>query len=334
MNRRRNAFTLVELLVVISIIGILLGLLLPAVQIVRETARRTQCANNLRQVGLATLNYEATFERFPTSWKPSAGNDGWSAQAQILPFAEESNVYDRIDFGKSYADPAQVVDFGAGNFPLPSARIPFLLCPSEPNDRVRNANNGTPIHYPLNYAGNVGTWLVHDPVSQESGDGVFGVSERRRLAEIIDGQSHTLLFAEVKAYSPYFRNAKIPGDLPLPSPGDLVAWGGDFKSNSGHTEWVDGRSHQTCFTGTFTPNSEIAYNAGGTDYDVDWTNVQEGTSPTLRTYAAVTSRSYHPRGVNVVLADGSAKFLNEDIDAATYRAIITRAGREVVADQF
>ncbi len=332
MYRENRGFTLVELLVVIAIIGILMSLLLPAVQMVREAARRTNCANNLRQLGLATLHFESAFERLPTSWKPSVGGDGWSVQAQVLPFAEQSNLYERIDFNKSYADPAQTIILDGGSVPLSSCRISFLLCPSEPNDRVRNANDGSPIHYPLNYAANVGTWLVYDPATQKLGDGVFAVIERRRMTEILDGQGHTLMFAEVKAYTPYFRNAKLPGALAIPSSSDLVSWAGDFKSTSGHTEWVDGRSHQACFTGVFTPNMEILYELGGTRYDIDWTNVQEGTSDSLITFGAVTARSYHPAGINICRADGSVSFLNEQIDLTAYRALITRAGHEVLTD--
>lgn len=332
IRTEKRGFTLIELLVVIAIVGVLMGLLLPAVQMVREAARRTNCANNLRQLALATLHYESSFERLPTSWKPTAGNAGWSAQAQVLPFAEQSNLYDRIDFTKAYTDPVQSIMVDGGSVPLPSFRVLFLLCPSEPNDRVRTAADGSPIHYPLSYGASVGTWLVHDPANQKSSDGIFGVIERRRLAEILDGQSNTIMFAEVKAYAPYFRNAKLPGDLPLPTAADLVSWAGDFKSNSGHTEWVDGRSHQSCFTGVFTPNSEIPYEAGGTLYDIDWTNVQEGTSNTVITFAAVTARSHHPAGINICRADGSVSFLNEEIDLTAYRALITRAGREVIAD--
>jgi prepilin-type processing-associated H-X9-DG protein len=199
---------------------------------------------------------------------------------------------------------------------------------------VRAANNGTPLHYPLNYGASVGTWLVYDPAAKKTGDGVFGVIERRRFTEILDGQSNTLLFAEVRAFSPYFRNAQIPGTLGFPSAGELMTWGGDFKPNSGHTEWVDGRSHQTCFTGAFTPNSEVPYEIGGIRYDIDWTNVQEGISNTISTFAAVTARSHHPGGVNTCRADGSVSFLNEEIDLTTYRALITRAGREVVSDGY
>ena len=102
-SRNRDGFTLVELLVVIAIIGILIGMLLPAVQQVREAARRTACANNLRQIGLATLNYESAFQKFPASWQlPYANNlgssptTGWSTQALILPFLEQGNLFDNV----------------------------------------------------------------------------------------------------------------------------------------------------------------------------------------------------------------------------------------------
>ncbi len=332
MPSGNRGFTIIELLVVVGVIAVLAGLLLPAAQMVRETARRTHCANNLRQLGLATLHFESAFEYLPTSWKPSAGNNGWSAQAQVLPFAEQSNLYDQINFAKSYADPSQTIAVAGVNIPLASFRIPFLLCPSEPNDRVRNASDGSPVHYPLNYGANIGTWLVHNPATQQSGDGVFGVIERRRVAEVRDGLSNTLMFAEVKAYNPYFRNAKLPGTLALPTPAEIVASAGDFKSTSGHTEWVDGRCHQSGFTGVFPPNTEIRFELDGAQYDVDWTNIQEGISDSLITFAAITARSHHPAGVNICRADGSVSFMNEQIELIAYRALVTRAGRETISE--
>ena len=335
-TKRRAGFTLVELLVVIAIIGILIGMLLPAVQSVREAARRTACQNNMRQLGLACLNYESAFGELPESYRqPSSAptGRGWSAQALILPYIEQGNLTTQIDFNSEYVEAFQTVDTGSGPELLSSARIPTYLCPSEVNDIVRLDGN-TPEHYPLNYAANAGTWFVYDPVSKQTGSGALLTGRGSKLGGFTDGQSNTLLFGEVKAYNPYFRNAAMSGDVATPtSPAAVAGMGGDFKTSSGHTEWVDGRSHQTSFTSVFTPNTVVAHSDGTADYDIDWTNMQEGkVGETARTFAAVTSRSYHSGGVNAVRADGSVAFESDNIDISVWRYLSTRNGGEVISE--
>jgi prepilin-type N-terminal cleavage/methylation domain-containing protein len=339
MSRRvsRVGFTLVELLVVIAIIGILISLLLPAVQAAREAARRSACKNNLKQIGLGVQNFHDSHRKLPASWKgippatPGGSVDGWSAQAQLLPYLEQSNLHSEIDFNQSYGAPIHLnVKFGGSSQRLSASRIDTYLCPSEIRDELR-AKDGLPYHYPLSYGANAGVWFVYDPATRRIGEGVFHPVYRGQtgigLEAVTDGLSNTLAFAEVKAYTPYFRNA-AQSNPSIPAANGLAGLGGDFKSSSGHTEWVDGRVHQIGFTTAYTPNTEALHVSGGVEYDVDWTNQQEGKSSTTRTYAAVTSRSHHSVGVNVVLLDGSTHFVRNGIALNIWRAYSTRQGGE------
>ncbi len=320
---RQSAFTLVELLVVIAIIGILIALLLPAVQAAREAARRSQCSNNLKQIGVALHVFENTHREFPSSFGGSQGTD-WSAQARILPYLEQVALHDSVDYDQPYS--AAVLPDGS---PLAAFRVPTYQCPSEPNDEVR-MKNGAPVHYPLNYAMNLGTWLVHRPTDQQGGDGAFQPYRRLKPRDMLDGLSNTMAATEVKAYMPYFRNAAHdPPTMPA-LPADICSLAGDFKSSSGHTEWVDGRAHQTGFTTEFAPNTHVPCEQGGQEYDVDWTNQQEGKSPTVPTFAAVTARSHHAGVVNTLLVDGSVRAISETVELSVWRALSTRAGGEVV----
>jgi hypothetical protein len=150
-----------------------------------------------------------------------------------------------------------------------------------------------------------------------------------------DGTSNTLAFAEVKAFNPYLRDGGTPSapGTPLPaSTGEVVAYAGNFKTNSGHTEWVDSRVHQSGFTATFPPNTEVIHVVGNDRFDVDFNSSREGKTVDQLTYAAVTSRSYHPGGVMVALVDGSCRFVAETIDPFQWRALATRQGGEVVGE--
>jgi prepilin-type N-terminal cleavage/methylation domain-containing protein len=330
----RRGFTLVELLVVIAVIGVLVALLLPAVQAAREAARRSSCGNNLKQIGLGLQNFESTYKTFPASLKPVIPNaagqyDGWSVQGQILPFLEQGNLYDNIDFDLTYN--GQTIAVGGGTQAIASVRVATYQCPSEVNDRVRLNAAGVPEHYPLTYGANLGTWFVFNPQNKDGGNGSFQPYRPLPLSSTIDGLSNTLCFGECKAYNAYYRNTANPSlTQPMPVPAAVCSLGGEFKNNSGHTEWVDGRSHQTGFTTTFGPNTKVLCDVGGITYDVDWSNQQEGKSTTVPTFAAVTSRSYHPGGVMTVFMDGSVHFIPQTIDLAIWRALSTRNGSETV----
>lgn len=337
----RKAFTLVELLVVIAIIGILIGMLLPAVQSVREASRRTYCKNNLRQIGLSVHNYESALQKLPPSFEIEHGtilegnNGSWSIHGRLLPFVEQANARNLVDLNVAWDAQS---DTG-----VPTTRMAIYICPSEINDTVRiDLDTGEPKVYPQNYGFNFGSWRVYDPVNAEPGDGPFYVNSNLRMAAITDGTSQTMCATEVKAFTSYIRNTSDPGATPPTSPDAFLGYTGQLKlgtslhQNTGHTEWCDGRVHHSGMTTVFTPNSVVNYEHEGRLYDIDFNSVQEGKRDDQVTYAAITARSYHSGGlVNTVFLDGSTTSIAETIDRELWQALGTIAGGEVIAsDQF
>ncbi len=325
MPRCRRAFTLIELLVVIAIIAILIGLLLPAVQKVREAAARMKCQNNLKQIGLALHNYEGAIQSYPVVRYQSGITEAWSIPSFLLPYIEQDNLYKQVNFGMQYKLQPLVTQ----------QRISIYLCPSDPNDKP-HPDDGIMMH-PMNYTANYGTWYIynHATLSGNGADGAFVHAVPQRVGSFTDGMSNTIGFAEVKAWTPYLRDGGNPATLgaaPPADPGSVVSYGGTkFKTDSGHTEWVDAHVQQTGFTTTFPPNTKVLYTSGGTAYDIDWVSMREehGTQPT---YAAITSRSYHTSGVNALLMDGSVHFFSSSVNIFTWRALGTRSGGEVVGN--
>ncbi|QVL30531.1 DUF1559 domain-containing protein [Telmatocola sphagniphila] len=319
---KRQAFTLIELLVVIAIIAILIGLLLPAVQNVRAAAARMRCQNNLKQWGLALHNYESSQGSFPTQGDVPVGKigDPWSAQTHLLPYIEQDNLEKLVDFSQSSDGQAMAVN-----------RVALLMCPAEINDHPQSSATAP---YPLNYLMSVGSWFVYDPVTGNTGDGAIGMNRKTRFADLVDGTSSTLGMSEGKTFTMLVRDGGLPASpgAPIPSsPSDLIPYGGTFKSGAGHVEWIDARSSQSCFTTTFTPNTQVLLSSGGQTYDVDFTSRREGKTANLSTYSAITARSYHTGGVNALMMDGSVHFITNSIALPTWRALGTRAGSEIVS---
>lgn len=318
-----RGFTLIELLVVIAIIAILIALLLPAVQAAREAARRTQCKNNLKQLGLALHNYHDVYNVFPPGGTYQAAviqPAGWSVQARLLPFIEQANLTSLIDFSRGYSVQPTVTQ----------VRVPTLMCPSEINDKAYP--DGPLNHWPVNYAANYGEWFLWHPVTGQFGTGAFGPNARTGMRDFTDGTSNTIAMAEVKAFQHYLRDVGAVANPPVPNdPASISGLGGALKT-SGHAEWVDSRCNQTSFTTTFTPNTKVPHNDGGTIRDVDWVNIREGNSATDPTFGVFTARSFHTGTVQGLLMDGSVRGISDTIDRGLWRGLGSRSGGEIPGD--
>ena len=314
---------------VIAIIAVLIGLLLPAVQQAREAARRAQCKNNLKQIGLALHNYLDALSVFPPSiCYDSTGTASWSVQARILPYLDAANLQNLINFGATYKT----------QYAVTQTRVPVFLCPSEVNDKARVGILPNPTYYPLSYGVNRGIWFAWDPVTQTSGPGAFGVNTKYNSASFTDGMSNTLGLSEVKAFQDNYKGGAGPltGASSIPSSPSVVVGYAGTSSTTGHTEWVDGKIHETCFTTTFGPNTDVL--ASGVD--IDYISATElppapagSSSPASNvTNAAVTSRSFHVGIVNSLMMDGSVRSVSENISLTIWQALSTRHGGEVIGD--
>ncbi|MCS7015003.1 MAG: DUF1559 domain-containing protein [Gemmatales bacterium] len=343
--RKARGFTLIEVLVVVAIVGVLMALLLPAIQRVRESANRMRCQNNIKQLAIAVHNYESNFGFLPPSMLAPIGatfgtnNGSWSIHGRILEFIEQGTAGARVNLELGWD---QQLNTG-----VPQMRIPVFMCPTEINDTVRTrVVNGVsqPYVYPLNYGFNFGTWLVWNPQTGEGGDGVFFPNAQLTMGQIasLDGTSNTLMIAEVRAFTPYSRNMSTDPCSSIPSTvvevANLVLAAPDKRislnrnENTGHTEWPDGRVHHSGFTTTLPPMTDVQVNWNGNTFNhCDFNSRQEGSHVMIRTCAAITSRSYHTGSlVNVGMVDGSVRVVRAAIDLPTWRALGTRAGAEAV----
>ena len=209
---RRSAFTLVELLVVIAIIGILIALLLPAVQAARESARRAQCSNNLKQLGLALINYHDTLGVFPPG--TLHGGTGWSWSARVLPFMEVGNVHKQIDFGVDYNRVHPVNNLAMKTF------VPTYLCPSAPTPHLLQCCSGIPgdeDSAETNYSA-IATHRNGDEVfyaRDYNGTGIMYLDSKTELRHVTDGTSNTFLVGEcdLDQFDPYNPSQQYWGKL-------------------------------------------------------------------------------------------------------------------------
>jgi prepilin-type N-terminal cleavage/methylation domain-containing protein/prepilin-type processing-associated H-X9-DG protein len=347
---RTHGFTLIELLVVIANIAVLIALLLPAVQAAREAARRMQCVNNLKQLGLAVHNYESTNGALPPQMVltfTSAGAVGWkstwSASSRVMTYLEQAALYNAINYNNKVSD--------VSNATAVASQIKTFLCPSEVNQQpyvATSASTGLTSTYGVsNYGWNVGTWYIFGGyASQAPTAGAIGSNLSRTFASFTDGLSNTLLASEVKTYTPAYHDCgTIPNGAPTeptaypdvptvlaslyaaPTAGCKLATAPPGLPGGGHTHWSNGNSFYDGFTTALPPNTRSPLGTVAPDGDMSSEDEDDGGP----TYGAVTSRSYHPGGVNALFGDGSVKFLKNSINWQTWRALGTVAGGEVLS---
>ena len=309
--KRHSAFTLIELLVVIAIVGVLVALLLPAVQAAREAGRRASCGSNLRQVGVALHAYLDARRCLP----PGRGGPlpkVFSAQAVLLQFLEEGNVHQLIDFTAaptSFTVGATAYD-GATNYRAATTVVSVLVCPSDPAaGRIAgSAFAGT------NYVACAGSGLVQSG-TLAAADGLFYTGSRVRLRDMVDGSSHTAAFSE----RPLGDGQPLPSTsamLELPGAADTTtaacgsAGGGNSYTDRG-AKWILGNYGNTLYNHFYPPNAP------------QWDCMNQQQQKGL-----LAARSLHRGGVNLLLADSSVHFVRDEIDLPVWRALATRAGRE------
>lgn len=307
MNRSRG-FTLVELLVVIAIIGILVALLLPAVQAAREASRRAHCQNNLKQIGLACHNFNDAMKKLPLGGLPPTVTPGsqFSALAQLLPFMEQQNVYKMIDFSVPCNAPA--------NAAARDVIISTFLCPSDVDNPV--PSNGAATNYVAN-TGAMPFFVIPNPALYS---GVFYVNTHSKLADLVDGTSNTALFSE-RLHADGNNAVVSPVEDVFFSPADPQT--ADEAMNICNSVDISNLANQfPLFMGAPWIHHQHRY--------------QHITPPNGRSCgffivgkSTMPPSSRHPRGVNVAMGDGSVIFAMDTISLAAWRAMGTRNGREI-----
>jgi prepilin-type N-terminal cleavage/methylation domain-containing protein len=314
-HSERNGFTLVELLVVIAIIGILVALLLPAIQAAREASRRSQCGNNLKQLAVAMHNYHDVHKRFPPGqyvYIDSTLPLDWNRYSwffSILPQVEQQAMFELYDAHlRAPKGPLSSYSYTELKDDIKKAVVPTFLCPSDPaNPKTENGSSTTNQQgFHGNYMLNAGDSYFNSGGYANSAqlDGVFFVLSKTGFRDIVDGTATTLLASEII----------------------LVADGG---VGSGQED-IRGRYHNVrhagaLFSTLFPPNTSQPDR-----HNYCLNKVARAPCTATGTDVVVSARSYHTGGVNASLADASTRFINQSIDLTVYHALGTRQGGDVV----
>jgi prepilin-type N-terminal cleavage/methylation domain-containing protein len=344
---RRSGFTLVELLVVIAIIGILVALLLPAIQAAREAARRSQCINNLSQLAKAALNYESAKKAFPFGRRAGFELDKngnkvaiqqWGHLAFILPYVEDTSLHSLINFNFAPEAPE--------NLMARQAKLTLFLCPSDTSDdrlqtpRCVQADNRWSGVGRTNYHGNGGSdtgqsILVGD-LTVERNNGVFVTNLAVKFKHIADGSSHTALYCEAIRGDGDDTRPEVPGDW-FRLPGQNADVNKVYQDCSAITNfsayingnqfscrgrnWGHGDYTTTRYNHVMPPNMQSCSQTS---------SGQVAAIPVNEDGGATTASSRHNGGVNLACADGSTHFISSSVDLLVWRALGSRNGGEVV----
>ncbi len=331
---RRTGVTLVELLVVVTIIGVLVGLLLPAVQTARESGRRTACVNNMRQLGLGLANFESANRKYPVGsesrsfpgyQRVTAQHCRWSALAHLSPYYEEQKLLGGLDRSVPLYIDLRPDAIAPQNRPIVKIVVPLFLCPSDRGVAV------SPIFGPTNYAACTGSGNDGTPYDT---DGLFFINSQIRMKDVTDGLAKTVAFSEsllgdsagtnrstVTPASAYQYVHSAP--LSEASCAATSVW--NFTDPRGFS-WANGEYRTTMYNHRLLPN----------DTTMDCMGLLTNPPPDSigRLYAAYgwrAARSRHLGGVNLLMADGSGQFVEDGVDPEVWKAFSTRAGGEVTA---